>query len=215
LRDDPLTQGPKLFAQKCASCHRYDGHDGEGRIPKDPQSASDLKGHASREWLTGLLNPERITTTNYFGATKFHAGKMVKFVNKEVAAYSTEQKEQLRRVIAAVSAEAQLPAQAALDQRDAAIIEEGRKLLTDEMKCTDCHQFHKPDENASAPDLTGYGSRAWLVNFIGNPAHADFYGERNDRMPAFREEQILSVEDIGRVADWLRGAWYMPPESGK
>src|SRR5262249_20261360 len=28
LHQDPLTQGPKLFASKCASCHRFDGHDG-------------------------------------------------------------------------------------------------------------------------------------------------------------------------------------------
>ncbi len=28
LRNDPATQGPKLFARNCASCHRYDGHDG-------------------------------------------------------------------------------------------------------------------------------------------------------------------------------------------
>src|SRR3954471_8845522 len=25
LRDDPFTQGPKLFAKNCASCHRFDG----------------------------------------------------------------------------------------------------------------------------------------------------------------------------------------------
>src|SRR5207247_6043967 len=33
LRNDPLTQGPKLFATNCASCHRYDGHDATGNIP--------------------------------------------------------------------------------------------------------------------------------------------------------------------------------------
>src|SRR6185503_2033386 len=26
LRSDPLTQGPKLFAANCASCHRFNGH---------------------------------------------------------------------------------------------------------------------------------------------------------------------------------------------
>jgi ubiquinol-cytochrome c reductase cytochrome b subunit len=30
LRNDPMTQGPRLFARHCASCHRYDGHDGLG-----------------------------------------------------------------------------------------------------------------------------------------------------------------------------------------
>src|SRR5258706_2270050 len=48
LRSDPLTQGPKLFAQKCARCHRFDGHDCTGAVPKDPQTAADLKGFGSR-----------------------------------------------------------------------------------------------------------------------------------------------------------------------
>ncbi|MGZ5565495.1 MAG: cytochrome b, partial [Limisphaerales bacterium] len=41
LRNDPLTQGPKLFAKYCASCHRYDGHDGTGLKLKEAPTASD------------------------------------------------------------------------------------------------------------------------------------------------------------------------------
>jgi ubiquinol-cytochrome c reductase cytochrome b subunit len=70
LRNDPLTQGPKLFAKNCASCHRYDGHDGLGGQPKDELSASDLKGFASRAWLAGLLDPARIDSPHYFGGSK-------------------------------------------------------------------------------------------------------------------------------------------------
>jgi ubiquinol-cytochrome c reductase cytochrome b subunit len=177
--------GAKLFAQRCATCHRYDGHDGTGVVPKDPQSASDLKGFASREWLSGLLDPTKVDTTNYFGATKFREKKMVGFVKKTVAKYSAEEKAHLSKVIAAVSAEAQLDTQAAIDKRDASLIEEGRTLLRSQTQCTDCHQFHKTDEDATGPDLTGYASRQWLINFISNPEHSGFYGERNDRMPAF------------------------------
>ena len=135
---------------------------------------------------------------------------MVKFVTKDVAGYSPEQKEKLRKVIAAVSAEAQLPAQLAADQRDAALIEEGRVLIQSGTKCTDCHQFRKPDEEASAPNLTGYASRQWLVDFISNPAHPDLYGKRNDRMPGFGANQILTPQAIGLIADWLRGDWFEP-----
>ncbi len=211
LRNDPLTQGPKLFAKNCASCHRYDGHDGTGHVPRDKQAASDLAGFGSRAWLTGLLDPARISTTNYFGATKFADGKMSKFVKKEVANYTPDQKEQLKKVIMAVSAEARLKAQSKDDERDAALIAEGRGLLKDAMKCTDCHQFHSKDEDATAPDLTGYASREWLVRFLNNPSHPDFYGQRNDRMPAFGEKQILSPQAIGLIADWLRGDWYEAP----
>jgi len=208
LRDDPLTQGPKLFAEKCASCHRFGGTDSMGRVSKDLQSASDLKGYASREWLAGLLDPDKISSTNYFGGTKFHDGKMVKFVKKDIAGYSAEQKEQLKKVITALSAEAKLKSQASMDKRDAAAIEEGKALIAIGARCTDCHQFHKADEDATAPVLTEYGSRGWLMKFLDNPGHADFYGKRNDRMPAFGAEKILSEKQIGLIVDWLRGEWY-------
>jgi len=210
LRNDPLIQGPKLFSAKCASCHRYDGHDGTGIIPTETQSASDLKGFASREWIAGLLDPEKVSSTNYFGGTKFADGKMARFVKKDIVKYSPEQKGQLTKVIAALSAEAQLKSQITIDQRDTALIAEGRTLLQTEAKCTDCHQFQRRDEDATAPDLTGYGSREWLVNFLNNPAHPSFYGQRNDRMPAFGDKEILSSQAIGLIADWLRGHWYEP-----
>jgi ubiquinol-cytochrome c reductase cytochrome b subunit len=208
LRNDPLTQGPKLFAKNCASCHRYDGGDGMGNVVKDLQSASDLKGFGSREWLSGLLDPAKVDSTNYFGGTKFKTGKMVKFVKKNVAGYTPEEKEQLKKVIAAVSAEAGLKAQKDADAHDAAMIAEGRTLIKSAMACTDCHQFHSKDEDATAPDLTGYASKEWLVKFIHNPAHPSFYGDKNDRMPAFGEKQILNEQQIGMIADWLRGDWY-------
>jgi ubiquinol-cytochrome c reductase cytochrome b subunit len=213
LRNDPLTQGPKIFALKCAGCHRFQGTDALGGIPKDPQSASDLAHFASREWLAGLLDPNTITTSNYFGGTKFHDGKMVKFVKKEIAGYSAEQKDQLKKVIVALSAEAELESQVSLDQRDASLIEEGRGIITNALRCTDCHQFHKKDEDATAPNLTGYGSRKWLLDFVSNPAHPDFYGERNDRMQAFGVQKILSEQQVALVVDWLRGHSYQPTAS--
>jgi ubiquinol-cytochrome c reductase cytochrome b subunit len=210
LRNDPLTQGPKLFAKNCASCHRYNGQDGLGNFVKDPQHASDLAGFGSRVWLAGLLDPERVSSTNYFGATKLRDGKMPKFVKTKVAHYTPEQKAQLQKVIAAVSAEAQLKSQALSDAHDAADIAEGRALFRDAIGCADCHQLREPDENATAPDLTGWGSREWLVKFLNNPAHPNFYGDHNDHMPAFGEKQILTSQSIGLIADWLRGDWYEP-----
>ena len=210
LREDPYVQGPKLFARNCASCHRYDGHDGLGSPPKDPQSAPDLKGFASREWIARLLDPAHIATSNYFGGTKFANGKMVRYVKKDIAAYTPEQKEQLRKVVIALSAEAKLKSQHTADANDASVIAAGREFAKGDIACTDCHAFGKPDEDASAPDLTGYGSREWLIEFISNPTHAMFYGKRNDRMPRFGEEKILDAKALGLLADWLRGEWYEP-----
>ena len=209
LREDAYTQGPKLFARNCATCHRFDGHDGLGKTPTNAPSASDLSGFASREWLTGLIDPAHIDTAQYFGNSKLREGKMVKFVKKDVANYSAEQKASLKKVITDLSAEAQLNSQRAADEHDAPIIAEGKTLLTSaDVRCTECHQFHKKDEDTTGPDLTGYGSREWLIGFITNPAHERFYGKRNDRMPKFGEDKILDAQAIGLLADWLRGDWH-------
>jgi ubiquinol-cytochrome c reductase cytochrome b subunit len=206
LQNDPLTQGPKLFSHHCASCHRYDGHDGLGKILTDGQSAPDLKGFASRDWLAKLLDPAHIVSSNYLGGTKFKDGKMVRFVKRTVSEFNPEQKANLTKVIAAVSAEANLPSQSALDQQERTRIEEGRTLVaSEEMRCTECHQFRKPDAEATAPDLTGYGSAEWLAAFVKNPSHERFYGKRNDRMPAFGEGNRLDEKTISILVTWLRG----------
>jgi ubiquinol-cytochrome c reductase cytochrome b subunit len=213
LRNDAFTQGPKIFARNCASCHRFDGHDGLGGHPKDPISAADLKGFASREWIAGLLDPEKVDSLHYFGGSKLKDGKMVKFVKEDISSFSDAQKKLLQSAIVALSAEARLKSQHAIDQRDAAIIDVGTgALIGDQMGCMDCHKFHDNGEE-SAPDLTAYGSREWLVAFISNPEHERFYGDRNDRMPAYAEEKSLTPQEIGLVADWIRGEWYeaQPP----
>jgi len=210
LRTDPFTQGPKIFARNCASCHRYDGHDGLGGKPKDEISAADLKGFASRDWISGLLDPAKVDTPHYFGGTKFKGGKMSEYVKEEVANFSAEDKALLQQTIIALSAEAGLKAQKELDERDAQVIDLGKKALIGErMGCMECHKFHDAGEE-TAPDLTGYGSREWLVAFITNPEHERFYGDRNDRMPAFGEDKSLTPQEIGLVADWIRGEWYVP-----
>ena len=211
LRNDPLTQGPKLFAKNCASCHRYDGHDGSGIALTNAPAAPDLKDFASRTWLTRFLDPARITTPQCFGGTKHADGKMVKFVQKDVAGFSAEQQGMLRKAIAALSAEAKLKSQPEQDVLDDELIKEGRQHIAGEvLRCTECHQFRNKDEDATAPDLTGYGSREWLISLISNPKHPRFYGKRNDRMPAFGEEKILDPAAIALIADWLRGEWYEP-----
>jgi len=212
LRDDPYTQGPKLFKAHCASCHRFDGHDGTGFVPdpaKQPQTASDLKAFGSRQWLTGILDPKRVDSANFLGAAKLKTGKMVKFVKKEVADFD---KNDLNKVIAALSAEAQLPYQRQQDQSDASAIKSGRDILlkADPIRCLDCHTFGgKQGDEANTPDLTGYASRQWLIDFITNPGHERFYGKKNE-MPAFGLKKILDERSIAMLADWLRGDWYEP-----
>ncbi len=209
LRLDAYTRGPRLFAQHCSSCHRVDGTDGLGQVPKDAAQASDLNGLASRAWLTGLLTPDGVDSPHYFGNTKFKDGKMVRFVKRDLKDLDDAKRRQLAVAIKALSAEATLPSQHDADLRETADIEAGREAIRSELGCTDCHEFRKADDTASAPQLTGYGSRDWLVHFISNPADPRFYGKRNDRMPAFANG-VLTETEIGLIADWLRGDWYRP-----
>ena len=68
--------------------------------------------------------------------------------------------------------------------------------------------------------MTGYGSRQWLIEFISSPRHERFYPDTNDRMPSYAqhadqaERNILTAEQIGMLADWLRGDWYEPKAEG-
>ena len=208
LKDDPYVQGPQIFADKCASCHRYDGHDGMGSTVEDEPSASDLKGFGSRDWVRGILTPDAVGGPKYFGATAHAEGEMVKWVQDNIPDMDPED---LELIITSLSAEAQLPYQAELDAADAEAIEEAlENEHLYEMGRTDCHEYHYPDDTVDAPQLTGYASREWTIEFIANPGHERFYGEDNDRMPAYRKDGILSDRQIELVVDWLREDWYRP-----
>jgi ubiquinol-cytochrome c reductase cytochrome b subunit len=211
LREDPKTQGPRLFNQHCASCHDYSGTVGISR--PDKPTAADLAGFASRKWLGEFMTKDGIGGAKYFGNTKFKRGKMYEFVKDTFADYDEKEKKQ---IIAALSHEAELKSQSAADAESKADITAGSKLITE--NCTECHVFHGPDKRADAkgPDLTGYGSRAWLIGMISNPTHKTYYGKSNDRMPAFAEstadpkKNVLRQHDLELLVDWLRGEWYEP-----
>lgn len=216
LRSDPLTQGPEIFAARCASCHRFNGHDGLGGIPTDEPAGSDLAGYGSRDWLRGLLDADRVATDEYFGATDHVRGRMARFVQRGLSGITDEERDELlSKVIMAVSAEAELPAQAQEDAADAADIAEGRRLIHEEpINCTRCHLFRGTGADDDAPVLTGWGSREWMMGMVHDPTDERYYGANNDRMPSFGPEGMLSEQEIGLVVDWLRGDWYEPSDSG-
>jgi ubiquinol-cytochrome c reductase cytochrome b subunit len=134
---------------------------------------------------------------------------MAKFVKEDVAAYSGEQKDELRKAIIALSADAKLKSQRTADERDAAVIIEGKKLLAGNSDCIDCHKIDGQGDD-TGPDLTNYGSREWMLAFVSDPTHERFFGDRNDRMPSFGTKKMLSDREIALVVDWLRGEWYEP-----
>ncbi|MFQ5496027.1 MAG: hypothetical protein ACE5EX_11675, partial [Phycisphaerae bacterium] len=68
LAADPAIQGPELFAGHCASCHRFDGHDGLGDLPSEAATSSDLYGYGTRGWIRGLLTDPM--ADRFFGRMK-------------------------------------------------------------------------------------------------------------------------------------------------
>jgi ubiquinol-cytochrome c reductase cytochrome b subunit len=209
VRDDAYTQGPRLFSRNCASCHRYDGHDGLGNaLPTDSISASDLKGFGSRAWLTGFLNADTILTKRYWGGTEHAEGDMAMYLSDHIP--ETDQARTTREnVVMALSSRAKLPSQAARDASDSVRIAAGIQFMRDtKAGCAECHVFQ--DVGTDSPELTDWGSRQWMIDFVSDPAHPRFFGRDNDRMPSFAKEKSLSDREIALVVDWIRGEWYRP-----
>ena len=214
MRDDPYTQGPRIFSRNCASCHRFDGHDGLGYpLPADSISASDLKGFASREWVRTFLDADSILTRKHWGGTYHAEGDMVGWLGDHQPE-TDEQKATRENVVLALSAEAQLPSQRVVDQRDRTRIAAGLAYMrnTDD-GCASCHKFQ--DVGTDSPELTGWGSREWMIAFINDPEHPRFFGRDNDRMPSFGKEKSLSDREIAMVVDWLRNDWPTPKPARK
>jgi ubiquinol-cytochrome c reductase cytochrome b subunit len=207
LRNDALTQGPRLFAlHNCSACHSCADSAGNGIVCKEPV-APNLYGFANREWIAKLLDPKQVDGPDMFGHTKHKAGDMVTFVKDDLVNKSADD---VKKLVIVLSAQAALPNQAAADKADAETIKQGKKLL-ETLTCIDCHKFDDLGALGSAPDLTNYGSRQWLIDFISDPAHERFYGENNDNMPAFYKDPAnpknnkLTRRELEMLVDWLRG----------
>jgi ubiquinol-cytochrome c reductase cytochrome b subunit len=213
VRNDALSQGPKLFAQHCASCHAHVDPAAAGASALLAKaSAANLFEFGKVSWMRGLLDPKQVAGPAYFGNTAHKEGDMVNFVTNDLTDRDTWKPADIEAVIAAMAAEAGFAdAKAPPD-----LIEKGRTLIADGERCGGCHKFGDNDmELGSAPDITGWGSKEWLVGILTDPTHERFYGDSNDRMPSFGKADegampLLTSQQIGLIADWLRGEWYRP-----
>ncbi|MGE4100555.1 MAG: cytochrome b N-terminal domain-containing protein [Pirellulales bacterium] len=226
LREDPKTVGPQLFKDYCASCHSYSDAKNQGLVPMPPieegaepidTGGSNLYGFGTRSWFSGLFDPAQIDGPRYFGNTPHREGDMVGWVQENVPSLDEAGRAELDRIVLALVAEAHVPAERMKTLPEVQMLAQGRVLISSEtFACTDCHKYHDAGELGSAPDLTGYGTRQWLIDFISNPGVERFYGD-NHAMPAFGgvdgNPGTLSERQIEMLADWLRGDWYEPPKT--
>ena len=218
LQHDPKAEGPRLFAQQCASCHNHavPGGDEEHR-PEHVDREAD--GAESRRLRQPPLDrrPARSQADQraellrrHEAPRRRHARLRERDVRRRRRRAEEEHRERSWRPCR--PRPICLPRKRSMP-KDAKIIEEGRKLMVDDFGCTNCHKFHEKGSAGSAPELTGYGSPEWIAGIVRNPASRRFYGKLNDRMPAYAAsddptQNTLTAEQIKLLADWLRGDWY-------
>jgi len=223
----------------------YDEQRGQGLKPPESMSAPNLYKFGTSEWIAAFLNPkpkmipvlpaegqdavdfpnadqdaplEEVELVNvqgphFFGGSAHVEGEMADYIISTMGDEEEWTQEEIDAVVAALANESGLES---VEQLGADKIAAGTKLLQDEDRCAGCHKFNAENDFAYAPDLSGYGSKAWLTEFISNPEAGRFYGSSNDRMPAFYDdphsprENRLTLDQLTLIVDWLRADWYEP-----
>jgi len=218
---------------------------GEGLKPPESMSAPNLYKFGTSEWVAAFLNPQpqtipilpvddpgvvdvpeedqaaaveevelvNVQSPHFFGGTVHVEGEMADYIVTTMSDKDEWTQDQIDAVVAALANESGLES---VEKLGADKIATGTKLLQDEDRCAGCHKFNAENDFAYAPDLSGYGSKQWLIEFISNPEAGRFYGSSNDRMPAFYDdphsplENRLTMDQLTLIVDWLRADWYAP-----
>ena len=222
LRNDSKTQGPVLFARNCGVCHRYNGHDGAGKVVKEAPTAADLGNFGSRAWLTEMLTEP--ASPKHFGATekatfdgqvvgdRFTMGKMAEWVEEYVATKKMTDTE-IKSIVEFLISQGELKDEA---PPEFALLQKGKELFVDgtdavDVSCYGCHEMKIDDDLfqdgsagiAAGPDLTGYGSARWLKEFLRDPGHKKFYGKNNAMPP----QTQLSEKQLDMLVEWMLHRW--------
>lgn len=231
LQADPLTQGSRLFAQFCSSCHAYDGHDGRGRDLTQPASAPDLGAFGTREWTTASLvrfGEQFAPLENVAGDSPYReaAEEILSGDEGYMLHWSREYGPALERspddlaaiveYIAYQSGREDLsPYDATQFERGQTIYDEGTLANGTEIEaCSGCHaltareddlplgEVPELESDEGYPTMTGYGGTEWVRAMLRDPE--THYGDPN-AMPPFQTQ--LTETQIDMIARWLSGAY--------
>ncbi len=193
LARDPMTRGRELYEQSCMGCHMYQGR-GERKAP-------DIDGLMSRGWILDMLKDP--THDRFFGKadldddmpsqSKLGEANLIP-IRDFLYALGQQDAPKFDRTIV----DNPIQTQSAELQESKPIHPEvafADVVPLFEAKCVSCHEWKDEGDflGMGAPDLTDYGSMAWLRTQVLDPEH--IYGDLN-KMPAFQEtwnEQDLNV----------------------
>ncbi|HWL09731.1 MAG TPA: cytochrome b N-terminal domain-containing protein [Planctomicrobium sp.] len=232
LKNDPLTQGPKLFETYCISCHQPAGW--KDRL-KDLATAPELADpdhrttitFASRDWMKSVLTQfdkhfdslKQVQGDHAEAAQAILEGSMKDWSESNgPTLLEAENAEDLQALIEFLYTQSgrpdALPPDAPQVQRGQEIFTSGELASGTIDACVDCHALRPVvvidgvrgfAEEALAedlfPDLTGYGSTAWLKKMIARPQEIYAGDSGNNAMPAFEDQ--LSEKELDLLARWL------------
>ena len=197
LRRDPLMQGKAVLDRRCLGCHFENGK-GSGT-----QTAPDLAGFGSREWIHGLLeNPQ---APAYFGKVPQCDGMAEWKKSSKLKGKSLDDVADFVASFARIAPET-TPEEWLANPEVAK--HPGYALFPKE--CGTCHVVDGFTEGGmrDAPNLFAWGSPQWTARMIRKPSAADKYGflYAEQKMPAFDTDQV-SPNDLDMVIRYLRGEY--------
>lgn len=197
-----------------------------------PATAADLKDFGSRDWRQWITH----VLTDYENTFKplANAGEKGKAILEgEMSGWCKDNQKALTDPANAESLKALVEFLAAQSGRpdlgtfDEGLVASGKEIFKGgalksgslTSSCTDCHAMKAVGDTealsegagAGYPKLTGYGSYDWLKAFLRNPAHGDFYGDKNT-MLVF-DEKRLSDKELDLLVKWMVGDYYRPKAS--
>jgi ubiquinol-cytochrome c reductase cytochrome b subunit len=186
LRNDPELRSEALFKEKCASCHVL-GELGD----KKKADAPVLDGWSTQPWILAMLHDP--DSDDRFGRTVY---------KEQMPSMDVPPKDD-KGDFEPMSKEDMVAVAAFLANGEG---EAGEKIVKN--RCTTCHLYKgEGDDNgeATAPELAGYGTFAWVRAQIADPSTDATYrrnalGKRH--MPKF--EGDLGAADIDLLARFVR-----------
>ncbi|RPI80056.1 MAG: cytochrome c, partial [Planctomycetaceae bacterium] len=185
-----------------------------------------------RDWIKGfIVDP---AGPKYFGPTTggSYNGQPVadRFVNGAMSVWAKEHAGKMTQNEIAAVVEFLLSQgdRTDLGPVDTELAEKGREVFesgsldpnaegAEERACLQCHEMviaGAPLGSAGmspAPELTQYGSEAWLRDFLLNPDARHHYGSRN-AMPSYKDR--MSRDEFDVLVKWLRRQWLEPRAKG-
>jgi len=207
----PELRGPELFDKHCAACHTLT-ESGVLHGDEKERTAPKLDGWSTETWILGTMHDP--DADDRFGRTAYK-GEMpsMDMAPKDAdSAWKPMPAEDMKAAAAFLASQGDEPNErppATSLRRDPKRVARGKDVVTS--RCTTCHLFEGEGDDGGqglAPELSRYGSVAWLRAQIANPASKATYREnaldpaRKGHMPRFDGE--LSAADIDLLATWVR-----------